>query len=159
MLNRRPRAQHVRESEEMIFDDGFDQEQTRRVSTVEHATDVEPPDHPRSSYVAVEHRVTDHGLVSRKAQQTVWFFFGVLETLLALRFLLFALAANPASPFFTFVIAITDPFVAPFANLVATPRYGNAVLELGTAFAMVIYLLLAIGVVKLVDLIFSRSAV
>ena len=157
MWNRSPRTQHAHETEEFVFDDGFDQEQTRRISSLERDAEIATPGRPRSSHVAVDHQVTHHGLAARKGQQAVWLVFGVVETLLALRFLLFALAANPASPFFTFIIAITEPLVAPFANLIATPRYGNALLELGTAFAMIIYLLLAIGVAKLVDLLLSRN--
>ena len=159
MLSREPRGTQTYGTEEYV-DDGFDAERTRRVTTIESERPVPPDVHAHEhDYVPVHRDVVDTGLAARKARQTIWFFFGVLETLLALRFLLLAFGANPASPFFGFVLAVTDPLAAPFANLVGTPRYGNAVLELGTAFGMVIYLLVAIGLVKLVDLLLSREAV
>lgn len=159
MISRGPRGAHVEEVEEYVADDGYDLERTQRVETVEREPVAPPVAHRDASYVSVRHDVIGPGVARRKAQQTIWFFFGILETLLALRFLLLALGANPASPFFAFVMAVTSPLAAPFANLIATPRYGNAVLELGTAFGMVIYLLVAIALVKLVDLLLSRDAV
>jgi YggT family protein len=159
MLSREPRGTQIHETEEYV-DDGFDQERTRRVTTMEPERPVPSDVHPHDAgFVSVHREVVDTGLAARKAGQTIWFFFGVLETLLALRFLLLAFGANPASPFFGFVLGVTDPLAAPFANLVGTPRYGNAVLELGTAVGMVIYRLVAIGLVKLVDLLLSREAV
>lgn len=163
MINRHPRSPYIEgreEREEYVADDGVDLERTQRVETVEREAAVTPdPARPDTSYVSVRREVVGPSVAVRKAQQTIWFFFGILETLLALRFLLLALGANPASPFFAFVVAVTSPLAAPFANLIATPRYGNAVLELGTAFGMVIYLLLAIALVKLVDLLLSRDSV
>ena len=104
------------------------------------------------------HRAVDQrGLAAFKVKQAVWFFFGVLETLLALRVILFAVGANPANPFFGFVNGLTWPAVAPFANIVETPRVGASTLELGTIFAMLMYLLLAFGLVKLIDLLFSSN--
>jgi hypothetical protein len=95
----------------------------------------------------------------RKAQDAVWYAFGVLATLLALRFILLAVGANPANAFFDFVIDLTDPFAAPFSNLVETPRLGTSVLELGTIFGMIIYLLMAFGLCKLIELVLSRDEV
>ena len=96
-------------------------------------------------------------LLVRKAQQTVWYFLGVIETLLALRFMLLAVGANPANPFFNFIRALTNPLVAPFANLVQTPQLGGSTLELGTVFAMIIYLLLAIAIARLLEILLSRG--
>ena len=160
MINRNPRGAQVDEVEEYVADEGYDFERTERVETVDRAPVAAPIEARRdASYVSVHREVVGPNVAARKAQQTIWFFFGIIETLLALRFLLLALGANPASPFYAFVVGITNPLAAPFANLIATPRYCNAVLELGTAFGMVIYLLLAIALVKLVDLLLSRDAV
>lgn len=160
MINRGPRGAHVQEVEEYVADDGYDLERTQRIETVEREPAVAPaPGRQDASYVSLRREVVGPNVAARKAKQTIWFFFGILETLLALRFLLLALGANPASPFYAFVVGVTGPLAAPFANLIATPRYGNAVLELGTAFGMVIYLLLAIALVKLVDLLLSRDAI
>jgi hypothetical protein len=93
----------------------------------------------------------------RKAQEVIWYAFGVLETLLALRFILLAVGANPANPFFEFVIGLTEPFAAPFSNLVETPRLGVSVLELGTIFGMIVYLLVAFGLCKLLELALNRD--
>jgi uncharacterized protein YggT (Ycf19 family) len=108
-------------------------------------------------YPVVRHVTPATTVAARKAQQAVWYFFGILETLLALRFVLFAVGANPANPFFQFLTDVTDPLVAPFANLVQTPKVGDSVLESGTIFAMVIYMLLAIAIAKLIDLLLTRG--
>src|SRR5919199_1223677 len=137
MINRGPRGAHVQEVDEYVADDGYDLERTERIETVEREPSAAPvPARHDASYVSVRREVVGPNIAARKAQQTIWFFFGIVETLLALRFLLLALGANPASPFFAFVVSVTNPLTAPFSNLIATPRYGNSILELGTAFGM-----------------------
>ena len=91
-----------------------------------------------------------------KATQVIWLLLGILETLLALRFVLKLIAANPASPIATFIYGVTGLFLLPFSGLTATPSAGGMVLELSTMIAMVVYALLAWGVERIVWLIFYR---
>src|SRR5262249_36669252 len=60
----------------------------------------------------------------------MWFMVGLLEGLLALRFLLAILAANPRNAFASLVYDLTGPFVAPFRTLFATPSADGSVVEL-----------------------------
>jgi YggT family protein len=153
----------MRDSDRTDIDRGIPDERTRRVTRVtdEHVADDEPDAVVNVSqppaYTHVRHEPHGSVLAARKGQQVVWFFFGVLEVLLALRFILLAVGANPANPFFNFIRDLTNPFVAPFANLVQTPQLGTSTLELGTVFAMIIYLLLAIALAKLLEIFLTRG--
>lgn len=91
-----------------------------------------------------------------KATQLIWLFLGILEVLLALRFALKLIAANPASPITVFIYGFTGLFLLPFAGLTATPAVGGMVLEISTMIAMAVYALLAWAVERVVWLIFYR---
>ena len=91
-----------------------------------------------------------------KATQLVWLFFGILETLLGLRFMLKLIAANPASPIAALIYGLTDLFLFPFSGLTATPSAGGMVLEVPTIFAMLIYALVAWAIERTIWVIFYR---
>jgi hypothetical protein len=91
-----------------------------------------------------------------KATQLIWLFLGILEVLLALRFALKLIAANPDSPIAVFIYGFTGLFLLPFAGLTATPAVGGMVLEISTMIAMAVYALLAWAVERVVWLIFYR---
>ena len=52
-----------------------------------------------------------------KIQKGIYLLFGILEGLLAIRFVLGSLGANPAAGFAQFIYSVTQPFVAPFIGL------------------------------------------
>lgn len=91
-----------------------------------------------------------------KLTQLVWLFFGILETLIALRILLKLIAANPNSPIAVLIYGFTDLFLFPFAGLTATPSAGGMVLELSSLFAMLIYGLVAWAIERTIWVIFYR---
>lgn len=91
-----------------------------------------------------------------KATQVIWLLLGILEVLLALRFALKLIAANPASPIAAAIYGFTDLFLFPFAGLTATPAMGGMVLEISTLIAMAVYALIAYAVERVVWLIFYR---
>jgi hypothetical protein len=91
-----------------------------------------------------------------KATQLIWLFLGILEGLLALRFVLKLIAANPASPIAAAIYGFTNLFLWPFAGLTATPSAGGMVLELSTMIAMVVYGLIAWAFERIVWVIFYR---
>jgi hypothetical protein len=97
-------------------------------------------------------RATVHKLI-----QAISLLFGIVEALIALRFILKALAANPASPFAGFLYGVTAPLVAPFVGLFATPTFGGSVIELHSIVALVVYALLAWAICKLVWLLFGET--
>ena len=91
-----------------------------------------------------------------KATQLIWLFLGILEGLLALRFVLKLIAANPDSPIAAAIYGFTNLFLWPFAGLTATPSAGGMVLELSTMIAMVVYGLIAWAFERIIWVIFYR---
>lgn len=76
----------------------------------------------------------------------------IVEGLLALRFALRLLGAGTVSAFADFVYTITNPLVAPFANIVrsTTTTAAPGSIDWTTVIAMVVYWLLALAVINLI---------
>lgn len=89
--------------------------------------------------------------------QAVYLIFALIEALLAIRFVLRLLGANPDAGFAQFIFGASAVFVAPFLGLFGTPQSGASVLELPTLVALVVYPLLGWLVGKLVWLVFGES--
>jgi hypothetical protein len=86
---------------------------------------------------------------SIKITRAIYLLLGLIEALLALRFMLKALAANAEAGFAQLIYAVTGPLVAPFTGLFGTPQAASgAVFELHTVIAVVIYALVAWLVVR-----------
>ncbi len=87
----------------------------------------------------------------------IYFLFGVLELLLAVRIILHLVGANVENGFANFVYGLSAPFVALFASLLQNPALSTmATLEITTLIAMIIYLILAWVLGRLVWLTLSR---
>lgn len=84
-----------------------------------------------------------------RGTQVVYYILGVLEALLAIRFVLRLLAANPGAGFTNFIYSITYPFVAPFQAVFSTSRIAGSAFEWTTLLAMLVYWLLAIAIIRL----------
>jgi len=97
----------------------------------------------------VEKPVVDSFTGSR----VVYYILGVLEALLAFRLVFKLLGANPSSGFVSFIYSITQVFLIPFNTIFSSPSTEGietiAVLEPGTIIAMIVYALIAWGIVKL----------
>lgn len=85
-----------------------------------------------------------------KSTRLVWYIFGAIEALLFFRFILRLLGANEAAAFTQFIYSASAIFVAPFQFVFGTPTAGGAAIELSTVLAMVVYWLIAWGIVKLI---------
>jgi hypothetical protein len=90
------------------------------------------------------------------AANAVWYILGIIEILLAFRFILKLFGANPASGFVSFIYAVTGVLTAPFDNIfgVASTSAGavQSVFEPSILVAGVVYALIAWGIVKLMTL-------
>lgn len=87
------------------------------------------------------------------AARVVWYVAGVLLTLLAFRFVLAGLGANPANAFASFIYHASLPFVAPFFGLFGySLRYGVSRFETYTLVAMLFYAVVAFGIARLFTL-------
>jgi hypothetical protein len=91
-----------------------------------------------------------------KATQIIWLLLGLLEAALALRFVFKLIAVNAANSFAALLYNMTNLFVAPFASLVGAPTAAGMVLETSTLIAMVVYMLIGWGLVKIVDVALYR---
>ena len=89
--------------------------------------------------------------------QGIWLLFGIVEGLLAVRFVLKLLGANESAGFANLIYAATGPFLAPFNNLFGSPASGGMVLEMNTIVAIIVYLLVAWLVAKVVWLLAGES--
>ncbi|MDP2720463.1 MAG: YggT family protein [bacterium] len=84
-----------------------------------------------------------------RGTQVVWYLLGLLEALLAFRFVLKLLAANPSAGFSSFIYNVSYPFAAPFLSVFRVSRVEGNILEWATLLAMLVYLLIAWAIVKL----------
>jgi hypothetical protein len=99
-------------------------------------------------------RANRHSWVTR----IVSFLLGVLEVILTLRFFFRLLGASPDNSFTLFLYNLSHVFVAPFNGIFhdQTLRTGN-VFELSTLIAMLVFALIAWGLVALSRLVFSPN--
>lgn len=84
-----------------------------------------------------------------RGTQVVWYILGVLEVLLAFRFVLKLLAANPYAGFTMFIYTLSEIFAAPFLNVFRISRVEGSIFEWTTLLAMAVYALVAWGVIKI----------
>ena len=80
--------------------------------------------HQTETYTGDPHAARREG--TRKIQGGIYLLFGILGGLLAIRFFLALLGANPAAGFAQVVYGITKPVLAPFVGLFGTARFGRA---------------------------------
>lgn len=88
-----------------------------------------------------------------RINQIIWYFLGFIEVLLGFRVVLKALAANPDSGFTGFIYSISAPLALPFRGILAESISGSSVIELSSIFAAIVYLVIAGGLVYLLDLV------
>ncbi len=87
----------------------------------------------------------------------VYYFFGALELLLAVRVILQVIGANADNGFANLVYGLSAPFVALFATLMPNPALGGAsVLEITTLIAMLAWAIVAWLIARLLWLVLSR---
>jgi len=123
----------------------------------EHVTRAEPAvatEHVET--VATDPYAPRRGAAS-KVRQAIYLIFGIIEGLIAIRFVLRALGANPDAGFAAFVYGATAPFLVPFVGLFGTPQYNGSVLELHAIVAIVVYGLLAWVLAKLAWLLLGET--
>lgn len=92
---------------------------------------------------------TEHTSGIVLAQRVVWFIAGLISIIIALRFVFLLLGANRDAGFTDFLYSVSGIFVAPFTGMFGEPTYGTALFEISSILAIVIYLLIAWGIVKL----------
>jgi hypothetical protein len=84
-----------------------------------------------------------------RGSQIVWYVLGILEIILAFRFVLKLTGANPLAGFTSFIYAITWPFTAPFLTVFPMTSVESSVFEWTTLLAMLVYWIVAWAIIKL----------
>ncbi len=84
-----------------------------------------------------------------RGTQIMWYILGLLEIVLAFRFVLKLLGANPAAGFSSFIYAVTFIFAAPFLNVFRITHVAGSIFEWTTILAMLVYWIIAMGIIKL----------
>ncbi len=114
----------------------------------------------RSVYKETVVANTDEG--NLKARKVVYFILGLVDILLIIRFILRLLGANPANEFVKIIYAITNALLWPFSGIFSSAVFNGietkSVMEPATLIAIVVYALVAWGIVKLIE-IFKSSKI
>lgn len=84
-----------------------------------------------------------------RGTQIVWYLLGILEVLLAFRFVLKLMGANPVAGFTSFIYGVTYIFTAPFLSVFRMTKVAGSIFEWTTILAMLVYWLIAFGIIKL----------
>ena len=111
-------------------------------------------------YVSTEQMVHDIAAERRmklfEIFRILWSILVFLEILLAFRFMLRLIGANPDSGFAVLVYGLSGLFVGSFNGLIPTPIYGGSALELTTLIAMLVYALIFWGVAFVIKIVVDR---
>ncbi len=110
----------------------------KEVKTVEHEQ-------------GLEHRVNTY-----KVTQLIWLLLGILEAMLALRFVFKLIGVNAANSFAILLYTVSGFFLKPFASLIRSPAAAGMVLEISTLIAMIIYWIIAWALERIVYVLFYR---
>lgn len=98
--------------------------------------------------------VVNEATQSQKIEYIIYFFSGILEVLLAFRLILRLLGASLASGFVDFIYSLTAIFIAPFRGIFsrgyAQGVETTSVLEPETIVAIIVYMIITWGIVKLI---------
>lgn len=84
-----------------------------------------------------------------RGTQIVWYIFYFIETLLLFRFVLKLIGANPEAGFTQFIYGFSGFFMAPFLYVVRSPSALGSVVEFSTVIALLVYWVVAWGIVRL----------
>ncbi|HVY01504.1 MAG TPA: YggT family protein [Candidatus Nanoarchaeia archaeon] len=94
-------------------------------------------------------------------QYLIYFFFGALDILLVFRLVLKLLGASLSSGFVTFIYNLSGVFIAPFEGIFRTATSQGlettSVLEPATVVAIIVYAVLAWGIVELIKVLSGKQ--
>ena len=80
----------------------------------------------------------------------------IINSLIALRFLLKLMAANPTNAFTELVYFLTTPFLAIFVGLTDTPSFDGIVIEFYDLIAILVYFALGWAFIRVLWILFAR---
>jgi len=135
----------------------YEEEQRIRREQVDDPT--LPTNYRREERVVIDDRGIPPGrFIASRVSQVVWTIIGLIEALIAFRFILKLIGANAGNGFVNFIYGFSDFFVKPFLGIVSDPTSGKSILEINSLIAMLVYLVLGWVVIRLVWLIYDVTA-
>lgn len=90
--------------------------------------------------------------------RVVYYVFGVIEVLIAMRFVLLLLGANRDSGFVSFIHSLSTPFMLPFDAVFKTQTAAGSTFELSSLLALAVYALIGWGIVMLIRAVSPRRS-
>jgi hypothetical protein len=103
-------------------------------------------------------REVERGRGLARVSQVVDYIFYILYALLGMRFLLALLAARSSAGFVQFIVAVTNPFYAPFRGIVASPSTDQGhTLLLPIVIAIIAYVILHLAINGLLRILAHRK--
>ena len=89
-----------------------------------------------------------------RAQRVIYYVFGIIEAIIAIRFVLKLIAANPQNPFTQGVYAVSWIFAFPFSGVVSNANLGGgSIIEFFSLIAILVYILASVALARLLDLL------
>ena len=104
------------------------------------------------SLVSTEVRTPFGTLLAR----LVSFVFGVIEAFIAVRFVLELFQANKGAGFVQFIYGVSEYFMPPFNAIFRSQHIGGSTIEVSALVAIVVYALIAWGLVALIYALIPR---
>ncbi|MDQ2855637.1 MAG: YggT family protein [Acidobacteriota bacterium] len=103
-------------------------------------------------------REVERGRGAARISQVIDYIFYLIYALLAMRFLLALLAAHSTAGFVQFIVAVTNPFYAPFRGIVNSPSTDQGhTLLLPIVVAIIAYVILHLAINGLLRLVAHRK--
>ncbi|MEI6478038.1 MAG: YggT family protein [bacterium] len=122
---------------------------------IERETVTQDPQTGNTEAVRTQEKVPSESAVSEhhaiKAGAYVWYVVGVLNVLIALRFVFLLLGAKNTG-FTASLYQVTHPLIAPFAGIFSSPGSDTGYFDTASILAIAVYLLIAWGIVALIDI-------
>jgi uncharacterized protein YggT (Ycf19 family) len=102
-------------------------------------------------------REVGRGRVAARASQVVDYLFYIIYGLIALQFTLRLIGARPGSGFTQLIASLSQPLLAPFERIVATPSSGSYHIEFSYLLALVVYILIHVAISAAFRLVAHRK--
>lgn len=102
--------------------------------------------------IDVQQSYTEKKAVIR-SYNIIWFFVGLIDALLAFRFIFELLGANSFNPFVSFIYNVSYPLAGPFRTIFGVTNAATATFDWSILVAIVVYLLIGYALVQLLRIL------
>jgi uncharacterized protein YggT (Ycf19 family) len=88
-----------------------------------------------------------------RSYNAIWFFVGLIVSLLAFRFVFELLGANPYNAFVQLIYTLSYPFAAPFQSIFGITSIAHATFDWSLLVAMIVYFFIGYALVQILRII------